>query len=179
MTRLGVKHSDVKSPRTISRMKISPPISRPIPKTMNPSNPRMKKMKQMPRRRKKAYLAKLLGGSGDVDVDADDGAEKDDFFMSDDDDDDGEDTAKASTKAFKTKRDKQRYGSKSNAGDMEVTFHAGLEEFGARIKKKQKDGKLGAQETVYERQERLRKEKREAKRLAKKNQEEVVCERVR
>ena len=122
---------------------------------------------------KKAYLAKLLGGSGDADVDADAGAEKDDFFVSDDDDDDGEDTAKASTKAFKTKRDKQRYGSKSNAGDMEVTFHAGLEEFGARIKKKQKDGKLGAQETVYERQERLRKEKREAKRLANKDKGEV------
>jgi len=122
---------------------------------------------------KKAYLAKLLGGSGDADVDADAGAEKDDFFVSDDDDDDGEDTAKASTKAFKTKRDKQRYGSKSNAGDMEVTFHAGLEEFGARIKKKQKDGKLGTQETVYERQERLRKEKREAKRLANKDKGEV------
>ena len=83
-------------------------------------------------------------------------------------DDDGEDTAKASTMAFKKKRDKERYGSKAGDGDMEVTFHAGLEEFGARIKKKQKEGKLGVKETVYEKQERLRKEKREAKRLAKK-----------
>ena len=117
---------------------------------------------------KKAYLAKLLGNNGEVDDDGDDGeGEKDDFFL---DDDDGEDTAKASTKAYKAKRDKQKYGSKSNAGDMEVTFHAGLEEFGARIKKKQKEGKLGVKETVYEQQERLRKEKREAKRqAAKKN----------
>lgn len=116
---------------------------------------------------KKAYLAKLLGGSGAIDEDAEgDGAdERDDFFMSDDD---GEDTAKASTMAFKKKRDKERYGSKAGDGDMEVTFHAGLEEFGARIKKKQKEGKLGVKETVYEKQERLRKEKREAKRLAKK-----------
>ena len=82
---------------------------------------------------KKAYLAKLLGGSGAIDEDAEgDGAdERDDFFMSDDD---GEDTAKASTMAFKKKRDKERYGSKAGDGDMEVTFHAGLEEFGARIK---------------------------------------------
>jgi len=122
---------------------------------------------------KKAYLAKLLGGSGAIDEDDEgDGAdEKDDFFMSDDDD--GEDTAKASTMAFKKKRDKERYGSKTGDGDMEVTFHAGLEEFGARIKKKQKEGKLGVKETVYEKQERLRKEKREAKRLAKKKGEDV------
>jgi len=111
---------------------------------------------------KKAYLAKLLGGSVGDDDDAD---EKDDFFLSDDEED-AEDTAKAATKAIKAKQDKKRFGSKSNAGDMEVTFHAGLEEFGARIKKRQKEGKLGVKETVYEKQERLRKEKREAKRLA-------------
>ena len=122
---------------------------------------------------KKAYLTKLLGSSGAIDEDDEnDGTdEKDDFFMSDDDD--GEDTAKASTMAFKKKRDKERYGSKTGDGDMEVTFHAGLEEFGARIKKKQKEGKLGVKETVYEKQERLRKEKREAKRLAKKKGEDV------
>ena len=112
---------------------------------------------------KKAYLAQLLGGDGTIEDDGDD--DKDDFFMSDDDDD-IEDTAKASTKAFKEKRDKKRFGSKSNDGEMEVTFHAGLEEFGARIKKKKKDGKLGVKETVYEQQERARKEKRDAKRKA-------------
>ena len=113
---------------------------------------------------KKAYLAQLLGGDGTIEDDGDD--DKDDFFMSDEDGDDAEDTAKASTKAFKAKRDKKRFGSKTKEGEMEVTFHAGLEEFGARIKKKKKDGKLGVKETVYEQQERLRKEKRDAKRKA-------------
>ena len=123
---------------------------------------------------KKAYLAKLIGKEGTDD--GEDGGgddEEDDFFL---DEDDGEDTAKASTKAYKEKRDKKKYGSKSGTGDMEVTFHAGLEEFGARIKKKQKEGKLGVKETVYEKQERLRKEKREARRLASKKGDDTEDE---
>ena len=63
MTRLGVKRFDVKSPRTISRMKISPPISRLTPTTRtNPSNPRMKKMKQTPRQRKKRTWLNFSAG---------------------------------------------------------------------------------------------------------------------
>ena len=68
-----------------------------------------------------------------------------------------------------------RYGNKGGAkpgmgekGDMEVTFHAGLEEFGARMKKKKERGGLKKTETVWEKQVREREEKAAAKKLAKK-----------
>ena len=51
---------------------------------------------------------------------------------------------------------------------MEVTFHAGLEDFGTKMKKKKKEGTLGQKETAEERRQR---ERREKKLAAKKKKE--------
>ena len=60
------------------------------------------------------------------------------------------------------KKFSNRYGNKSgkngNRGDMEVTFHAGLEDFGTKMKKKKKEGTLGQKETAEERRQRERRE---------------------
>ena len=69
-----------------------------------------------------------------------------------------------------------RYGNKvakkkDGKGDMEVTFHAGLEEFGARMKKRKEEGRLGKgakKETVWEKEVRERQEKLEKKKADKK-----------
>jgi hypothetical protein len=49
---------------------------------------------------------------------------------------------------------------------MEVTFHAGLEEFGARMKRKKELG--GRTESVWEQEERRRKERRDERKAGKK-----------
>ena len=116
-------------------------------------------------------------GEGD-----DDDNDDDDFFLNDDDDgsasessssEEIEDTALASTKYAMQKKFSNRYGNKSgknsNLGDMEVTFHAGLEDFGTKMKKKKKEGTLGQKETAEERRER---ERREKKLAAKKKKEQ-------
>ena len=107
----------------------------------------------------------------------------DDFFLNEDDDRSGsesssssseeiEDTALAATKYAMQKKFSNRYGNKSgkngNRGDMEVTFHAGLEDFGTKMKKKKKEGTLGQKETAEERRQR---ERREKKLAAKKKKE--------
>ena len=57
-------------------------------------------------------------------------------------------------------------GSRKKEGDMEVTFHAGLEEFGARMKRKKELG--GRTESVWEQEERRRKERRDERKAGKK-----------
>jgi hypothetical protein len=153
--------------------------------------------KREAREQKKKYLAALLGkdyksdrkGVKLDDIDKDDGPnnkkgsdDDDDFFLNDDDNksssessssDAIEDTALASTKYAMQKKFSNRYGNKAsrndNQGDMEVTFHAGLEDFGTKMKKKKKDGTLGQKETAEEKRERERREKKLAKKMEKKS----------
>ena len=139
-----------------------------------------KKSKREGKEEKKKYLAALLGkdyksktsrtGVKLDDIDKDDMSkdpndnDDDDFFLNEDDDtsdsessssEEIEDTALAPTKYAMQKKFSNRYGNKSgkngNSGDMEVTFHAGLEDFGTKMKKKKKEGTLGQKETAEER----------------------------
>lgn len=156
-----------------------------------------KKSKREGKEEKKKYLAALLGKDyksktsrtgvklDDIDKDVmikdQNDNDDDDFFLNEDDDtsdsqssssEEIEDTALASTKYAMQKKFSNRYGNKSgkngNSGDMEVTFHAGLEDFGTKMKKKKKEGTLGQKETAEERRER---ERREKKLTAKKKKE--------
>jgi len=134
---------------------------------------------------KKAYLAKLLGGGdaaddedADEDEDEDDENEEDDL-RGDDSDDSGDEGFKRA--AWGSARDgvsaANRYGDKAarraasgrnRTGDMEVTFHAGLEELGEKMRRRKEElSGGGAKETVREKHLREKAEKREKKKKKK------------
>jgi hypothetical protein len=134
---------------------------------------------------KKAYLAKLLGGgdaadedAADEDEDEDDENEEDDL-RGDDSDDSGDEGFKRA--AWGSARDgvsaANRYGDKAarraasgrnRTGDMEVTFHAGLEELGEKMRRRKEElSGGGAKETVWEKHLREKAEKREKKKKKK------------
>ena len=130
---------------------------------------------------KRRYLALLgLGGGGDANGEAgggDDDDDEDDFMKSasegsdeeEDDEEADEGFRRAAWGGSKKSAVGDRFGNKSSRkkdGDMEVTFHAGLEEFGARMRRKKELG--GRAESVFEREERLRREKREKKKAERK-----------
>lgn len=134
---------------------------------------------------KRRYLALLgLGGGGDANGEAgdDEDNDEDDFMKSasegsddedgsegDDDEEADEGFRRATWGGSKKSAAGDRFGNKSSRkkdGDMEVTFHAGLEEFGARMRRKKELG--GRAESVFEREERLRREKREKKKAERK-----------
>ena len=107
------------------------------------------------------------GGGGDDDEDdfmksASEGSDDEDGSEGDDDEEADEGFRRATWGGSKKSAAGDRFGNKSSRkkdGDMEVTFHAGLEEFGARMRRKKELG--GRAESVFEREERLRREKRE------------------
>jgi hypothetical protein len=147
-----------------------------------------KKSKADAEAEKKKYLALLgLGGGGSNgksgDDDDDDDDDEDGFMKSasesgDDDDgvsdedvsDEDEGFKRATWGGSKTSgKNGDRFGNKGSRkkeGDMEVTFHAGLEEFGARMKRKKELG--GRTESVWEQEERRRKERRDERKAGKK-----------
>ena len=145
-----------------------------------------KKSKADAEAEKKKYLALLglSGSNGKSGDDDDDDDDDEDGFMksaseSGDDDDDGsvEDVSdedegfkRATWGGSKTSgKNGDRFGNKGSRkkeGDMEVTFHAGLEEFGARMKRKKELG--GRTESVWEQEERRRKERRDERKAGKK-----------
>ena len=125
---------------------------------------------------KKAYLAKLLGGG---DAAADDGSGDDSGddsgVDSGDDSGDGDEGFKRAAWGTGDSVDAQsRYGDKAarrrassgrgGGGDMEVTFHAGLEELGEKMRRRQRElSGDAAKETVWEKRLREKAEKREKK----------------
>ena len=139
---------------------------------------------------KKAYLAKLLGGGDETGGGAredDSGGDDDSDSGGDDDPGDSDAGDSASEEGFKRAAwgsgdvgDAQnRYGDKATrrraasgrggGGDMEVTFHAGLEELGEKMRRRKKElSGEGAKETVWEKRLREKAEKREKKKQQKK-----------
>ena len=123
---------------------------------------------------KKKYLALLLSGDDATDAYGGRGRRGKDDDRSDSDDGSDSDAAdegfKRATWSAADAGGGDRYGNKGanrRGGDMEVTFHAGLEDFGARMRKRKEDGRLGKDakpETTWEKHLREMKEKRDRKR---------------
>jgi hypothetical protein len=111
---------------------------------------------------KKAYLAKLLGGGVD-----------------DDDDDADEDAGDSGDEGFKRAAwgggdgvgSQSRYGDKAarRGGDMQVTFHAGLEALGEKMRRRKEELSGALKETVWEKRLREKAEKRGLNAKKKKN----------
>ena len=127
---------------------------------------------------KKKYLALLLSGDDATDAYGGRGRRGKDDDRSDSDDGSDSDAAdegfKRATWSAADAGGGDRYGNKGanrRGGDMEVTFHAGLEDFGARMRKRKEDGRLGKDakpETTWEKHLREMKEKRDRKKAEKK-----------
>ena len=123
---------------------------------------------------KRAYLAKLIGGGDDEKGESSDDDEEEEEGDHDDEDDnnDADPFKRASWGSGNAVSVKNRFGDKSKRGkngDMEVTFHSGLEELGAKMKRRKdeladkKSGQKG--ETVWEKHLREKSEKRSSKKL--------------
>ena len=181
------RRSRASSPRTSSRTRTSPRTWRaPAKRATTPKRATTSKKRRnrrfpptlLKRRRrarigseidaaaaKKAYLAKLLGGGDDAEIENDDDA-------ADDDDDDDEDAADSGDEGFKRAAggvgdgvgSQSRYGDKTKksrggGGDMQVTFHAGLEALDEKMRRR-KEELSGVKETVWEKRLREKAEKR-------------------
>jgi hypothetical protein len=134
---------------------------------------------------KKAYLAKLLGGGDDADEPQ--GADDDDDAADDDEDDDDEDAGDSGDEGFKRATwgvgdgvgSQSRYGDKAarrragsgrgGGGDMQVTFHAGLEALGEKMRRRKEELSGAVKETVWEKRLREKAEKRGLNAKKKKN----------